>query len=160
MPHVDQFSADSANLFVVYTTTNSNSAQSAKVCSPVKASIDVCLVRAPRGLRVTRVPPDVTLTEFLDSLAIAAAPHKPVWLPQFVLFVDAPHSKVMFWEFHSSTANPNQCLEETPPPFSSWRHWLKENGRLVGCYSCFPPISVFLHTNGHLFLEMRPIATC
>ena len=101
------------------------------------------------------VPADVPLTEFSDRLAIAAAPHKPVWLPQFVLFVDAPHSKVMFWEFHSSTANPNQCLAKIPPPFSSWRHWLKEHGSSTGYYSCFPPEMWLAHLPPcHLFASV------
>ena len=60
MPLCVQFSSKSANQFVMCNMTNSAIAQSDKLCSPIKASIDVCLVRVPRGLRVELcVPPDL-----------------------------------------------------------------------------------------------------
>ena len=54
--------------------TNSAIAQSDKLCSPIKASIDVCLVRVPRGPRVElHVPRDLDrLLELIGNCCSSA----------------------------------------------------------------------------------------
>ena len=57
---VSNFTSKSANQFVMCNMKNSTITQSYKLCSPIKASIDVCLVRVSRGLRVElHVPRDL-----------------------------------------------------------------------------------------------------
>ena len=78
------------------TMTSSTVAQSEQLCSPIKATIVVC-----QGLRVgIHVPPDVPLMEFWSDSDWQLM--QPIGSHNAFLFVDAVHSRVMYWEFHSS----------------------------------------------------------
>ena len=135
--------------------TNSTISQSDQLYAPIQASIGVCLIRGPQGLRVDlHAPPD--LDRLLELIGKCCNSAEATWLALCIFICrccshwsDVPRVPLFDCECASVLH-----VGIPPPAVSRWRHWLKERGSFVSGCRCFQATSEFPLRRARLAFSM------